>query len=313
MVTITWPAAKRGNIMRSETIEPEVRRFYPLIAWWGFVLALALSLWAVSLPSLDRQAYAIMRQYFIWRTARHLSGFDRLTGTHFIVLYPPGYHKDARLVEQVAEAAWPIETRDLSVYPSGRILIVVWPSEKAMNHAVSVPAQDNDIGFDYQGVIDVLAPSSWLGASPAASQQYRRQGPVAHELGHELLNFKADGNYPDWFNEGVAQYEDWRVTGYQWLTRNNYLSGPLYPPGELTRHFYTLPHQSRAYRESLALVQYLVASHGLATFDRFLARLGDNQSFDQALQRTYRLSDTQALFQAWHLRYRQHPLPSFNP
>lgn len=248
-----------------------------------------------------RQAsYVLLRDFAIRETESALAHTPFVTSTHFVVYYPPGQKAGANLVMHIANRALPFEENNLGEFPAHRLVIVVYADQQAMNQAVGLPRQDNNIGYQYHGIIDVLSPKAWLGKGHAANATFQSEGPVPHELGHELLNLKANGRYPNWFNEGVAQYEDFQVSGYQWITRNNSLTGPLYSMNALNTAFYQLPHQSRAYREGLALVQYLVTLRGRTGFHQFLDDIAGGQSFNQALSKVYHLTNQTALFQAWH-------------
>lgn len=223
----------------------------------------------------------------------------RMTFAHFVVLYPPGQAQAAKRVGRMAEQALIRETRDMGVSPPQKIPLILFKSPSALNVSVGFPAYENNIGLYWLGTIEVLSPQNWPADAASAGQSYANAGPVPHELAHALLAFKAMGRYPDWFNEGVAQFEDWRLTGYQWLTTTNSWSHPVYSAAQLTRNFYGLPNQSMAYREGLAQVQYLVSLKGMAGYRQFLNLLSHGDGFNQALKQEYGFSNQSVLWEHW--------------
>ncbi|NMP21666.1 peptidase MA family metallohydrolase [Sulfobacillus harzensis] len=267
---------------------------------WGFsLLALvALVLGWLHQP-IERAAYAANRNFDIHATRAKLASWPQMTTRHFLLYYPPGQQAAAQWTLDALTRALPFEEKNLAVTSQHRLTVVLYSSQAAMNAAVGLNAHANNIGYTYDGVIDILSPTAWLGTGQAARQQFLTDGPAPHELGHALLNLKADANYPAWFNEGVAQYEDWRTTGYMWITRSNSLHGPLYSMSALDGNFYALANQSRAYREGLALVQYLETAKGHRAFAQFLGALHNGQSFTAALDQVYGFKSENALFSAW--------------
>lgn len=271
--------------------------------FWSVAALVALGL-AASIAwgwrPLARLAYVADRAVNIRLTAWDLRHWPKVENAAFRVYYPPGEADVARTVLGIATHALPFEEQNLDEFPRHQLLVVVYPTEAALDQAVGEPPDLANIGYDYDGVIDILSPKAWLGSGPEALAAFRKDGPVPHELGHALLDLKADQNYPHWFNEGVAQYEDYRVTGYQWITPTNSLRGPLYSMAQLSNAtFYSLPDQSRAYREGLALVEYLEGIKGHHAFLAFLHALQDDVPFNQALSQVYHFSSPDALFHAW--------------
>lgn len=251
-----------------------------------------------------RSAYRLSQNFHIAETRAKLAEWPQMSTRHFRLYYQPDERAQATLTLDALNRALPGEEANLQEIPPGRLTVVLYPTQAAMNRAVGVNPTANNIGYDYNGVIDILSPSVWIGHPASARSRFLTSGPAPHELGHALLNLKAQGNYPDWFNEGVAQYEDWRSTGYLWLTHSNSLKGRLYSMDQLTQNFYGLSNQSLAYREGLSLVQYLEHAQGQRGFHRFLDDLQAGQSFSRALNHVYHLQSPQALFKAWQTTLR---------
>lgn len=280
---------------------PPAERFGRHGTWWaGLALLLALLVMAGFWQSLRVWSYGLVRQAEIWHTEWRLSHWQTLDNAHFRLYYPLGQSQEAHLVLSEASRALVQEERNLAVRPEAPLVVVLYASQAAMNRAVGIAPGVNNIGYDDNGVMDILSPSAWLGTSKAAFQEFAVQGPVDHELGHALLNLKADGNYPNWFNEGVAQYEDYHATGYQWITPHNRLTGAVYSMPELNNRFYQLSNQALAYRQGLSLVEYLETLKGASGFHQFLGHLAKGQSFDFALSSTYHIASAEVLWQHWH-------------
>lgn len=235
----------------------------------------------------------------VWYTEWQLRHDRRIVTPQFLVLYPKGHETSAREILNLAESSYPGETVSLGVHPQSRLVIAIYPNQTALNQAVGLSASQDNIGFYWHGVIDVLGPRGLHHVLGIPDSSYAVDGPVAHELGHALLNLAADGNYPAWFNEGIAQWEDYRQTGYQWLTSHNYLRrDALYSYSVLSGHFYALPHQSLAYRESFALVKYLVQVRGSQTLRTLITTLNNGTPFAIAVKKTYG-APIQTLFAHW--------------
>lgn len=250
-------------------------------------------------PLIAHAGYVMWRRASVALTRFSYRTWPRLDAAHFTIYYPRGQGREAQTVKHALEQALPREEHSLGIQLTHSIPVVLYTSAARMNQSVGESPAVNNIGYDYRGVIDLLSPSAWLGTSPTALHTFLLQGPTAHELGHALLNLKADMNYPAWFNEGVAQYEDLKVTGWEWITPTNRLTGPLYSLAELDQNFYGLANQSRAYRQGLALVQFLVHQRGPASFRIFLNRLGRGQAFNSALRAQYHFSSPEALYRVW--------------
>ncbi len=266
---------------------------------WLLVVAALAVLGGIFRTPLKHGAYVTARAAAITEAHLKLAGWPMLKTAHFWVYYRPGQKSQAKLVLKALQQALPFEESNLNESLHHPLSVALYPTALSMNRAVGEPGSADNIGYEYDGIIDILSPSAWLGSNSASIRAFLKQGPAAHELGHALLDLKADMNYPHWFNEGVAQYLDYRVTGYQWLTPSNALTGPLYSMAQLNNNFYSLANQSRAYREGLGLVEYLETVHGHNAFTRFLNQLAQGTSFSQALSRDYHFSTENALFQAW--------------
>ncbi len=224
-----------------------------------------------------------------------------IMGGPFQVVYPPGHGATAALVLHDIQRDYRVERASLGATLALPLLVVIYPTVRALNTRAGLPPGANNIGLYDAGTIRIARPRAWIPHGPWRPT-FQAEGPVAHELGHALLDRVGHENYPAWFNEGVAQWEDYRATGYQWLTASNQIGNgaALYSWTALTENFYALPHQSLAYREGLKLVEYLGRSRygGPRRFRQFVHALGGVGSFAATMQAVYHVRP-QALYQAW--------------
>jgi hypothetical protein len=282
--------------------------------WERPAAALAAALLALALVAgpVRRAAALLQDAYTEARTFLAYGADRRLTSPHFVLLYPPGEGAQARLVLATAERDYPEVTRDLGYTPAGRALLVLDPTEAAMRLAFGWSPAEDALGAYYAGTVHILAPDQWLWGlrGRALARAFAEEGPVAHELTHLVLDEETAGNFPAWYTEGLAQYEERRLTGYEWVEPdNNLLTRPLYGPRELAGSFYSLPDQALAYREALSLVTYLARRYGgLAALRRLDAHLAWGEPFALALYDVTGRSFGE-LYRGWRAWVRAHPRP----
>lgn len=112
---------------------------------------------------------------------------------------------------------------------------------------------------------------------------------LRHELTHSFVNQLTLGRCPHWLNEGVAQAQEPRLLGSRLprlaelfkLEREISLN-------ELERSFMSFNdiEAELAYDESLATVDYIVATYGMADLVRILQRIGQGDSAEASLRAT---------------------------
>lgn len=215
----------------------------------------------------------------------------KLTSEHFYVKFKPGERAGAELVLETAERFYRPVMEDFGYVASARIPVILCSSREELNEIFGWDASDSAMGVYWAGVIRVLAPEAWVSeAEPGRfREKFVSSGPMAHELTHLVIDYLTGGNYPRWFTEGVAQYEEYKLTGFQ-------LSGPEYAKGQLlysmealADNFDSLPDQSLAYWESFAAVRYIVHYYGETALNDIIKELGRGLKFDQALEKVTRL------------------------
>ncbi|HHU86757.1 MAG TPA: hypothetical protein GXZ25_08110, partial [Peptococcaceae bacterium] len=220
---------------------------------------------------------------------------SKLTSEHFFVKYMPEDRGEAELVLETAEKFYQPITEDFGYTPRGRIPIILYSTKQELNQSFGWDASESAMGVYWAGVIRVLSPGAWVAETEAdrVREVFVSSGPVAHELTHLMVDYLTGGNYPRWFTEGVAQYEEYKLTGFTLSKPEDSLKPPLYSMQELSRDFDNLADQTRAYSQSLAAVQYIVSQYGDDALAGLIKELGLGCSFSQAAEKVLQLDDTQ--------------------
>ncbi len=209
-----------------------------------------------------------------------------LSDGHFVVRYYPGDADSARLVLKTAQELYPLVVRDFRFSSKKKIPLVVHPTRESLNASFGWPASESAMGVYWAGVIRVLSPTVWIdGRDPQQVEEiFVSTGPVAHELTHMVVDYITRGNVPRWFTEGIAQYEEYKITGFRLAKAGDFPEQQLYDFAEMERNFDRLPNQALAYWQSLAAVEYLVGVYGEESLHKILAALGRGRDMDGALQ-----------------------------
>jgi len=102
-----------------------------------------------------------------------------------------------------------------------------------------------------------------------------------------VVDYRTGGNYPRWLTEGIAQYVEREITGFQFKVPQIKDAGSLYPLAKMDGQFDLLPSQSIAYWQSLTMVEYMVELKGIKRLRQLLDALGRGRTFAGAFEEVY--------------------------
>lgn len=272
----------------------------------SIILTLLLALNAfllVRVPDiLKGSVYGVLREIARCQMMFKTKNWDQMEDDLFLVRYQ-GDEKSARLVLDTARLYHQRICSDLNYLPSHQIPVLVYPSREELNASFGWPASENAMGVYWGGVIRVLAPEVWISDSDPATVKhiFQQAGPMAHEMTHYVLDYVARGNYPRWFTEGLAQYQEYKMTGFvlSWQEAD-WEQQELYLFSDMDRNFDALPNQTLAYRQSLAAVEYIVEVYGEVGLNNIIGSLAQGYNFNQALERSLGLD-----LENFELKWRQ--------
>lgn len=266
-----------------------------------FILLAAL-FWSIPV-GIKSYGYAAIRELVKVHTIIGTWQLEKLTSEHYYIKFRPEDRIEAELVLDTAEYFYQPITQEFNYTPRRRIPIILYSSREALNQSFGWEADESAMGVYWAGAIRVLSPGVWVEQKEAArvAEVFTASGPMAHELTHLVVDYLTGGNYPRWFTEGVAQYEEYKLTGFEFSTAPGSLEPPFYSMRDLTEHFDSMPSQARAYGESLAVVRFIVNHAGESALYQIIAELGQGVDFNQAAAKVLHLDEAQfeASWQAW--------------
>lgn len=254
----------------------------------GLAMAALLLVAAVfmKLPLAIRSGtYMVFRETLKYKALWTTRDMETIKGEHFIVRYTKGNEKDAQLVLQTAEKFYQPIADKYGYNESGKIPVIVYPSRAELNRNFGWPANESAMGVYWAGVIRVLSPHVWVNeTNPAAYQEvFLNSGPMAHEFTHLVVDHLSFGNYTRWFTEGLAQYEEYKLTGFEFADTEASFNQQIYLLAEMNTQFDNLENQPLAYRQSYMAVRYIAEAYGEQALKDILQRLAKNQRTDQAI------------------------------
>ena len=254
----------------------------------GIAMAALLLVAAVfmKLPVAIRSGtYMVFRETLKYKALVTTRDMETLNSEHFMVRYTAGNKRDAQLVLNTAEKFYQPIADKYGYDGRGKIPVIVYPSRPELNRNFGWPANESAMGVYWAGVIRVLSPNVWINETNA--EEYRdvfiNSGPMAHEFTHLVVDHISVGNCTRWFTEGLAQYEEYKLTGFEFNETEATLNQPLYQLKEMDTNFDNLPNQALAYRQSYLAVRYIAEVYGEQALKDILQGLAKNQKIEQAI------------------------------
>lgn len=244
----------------------------------SLLVLLVLSFKYPNLPKVI--VYKAFREYarfsMTWKT-RH---WQELAGEKFILRFQPGDENVAKMVLDTAEEAYGPVNKTLKFDPKEKVPIILYPDTVALNRSFGWAADESAMGVYWAGVIRILSPNYWIEEGDK-EDRFRSEGPMSHEYAHFIVDYIAGGNYPRWLTEGIAQRVERKITGFEMALTG---TEEIYDLSQMDEGFDLLPNQSVAYRQSLAMVDFLINEYGEDALDQILQALGKGENLDRAFE-----------------------------
>ncbi|MDD2572896.1 MAG: peptidase MA family metallohydrolase [Bacillota bacterium] len=214
------------------------------------------------------------------RLQRLTTGYTVKETEDFVIRFSAG---DVGVVGRVEDQA-KRQLNQVSEYfgykPGKKIYLTVYHDRDYLQKGLRLPCRGTTLGAYYAGTISVLSPNVWGDEGDEAEE-----GLYIHELTHLIMADMAGGNYPMWFTEGMALYQEYLNTGFEWGKEYIFRRMP-YSLDELTDNFAGLD-QYLAYKQSFLLVKTLVEREGRDKTLELFQALKENTPFDEAFRKVF--------------------------
>jgi hypothetical protein len=244
------------------------------------ILALACVMLFLNVSSIKSSAAVVVERVEILRLQRLTPGYFVMETENFNIRFAK---EDADVVQRVADQAqrqFAMVTEYFQYEPKKKVTLTVYQDKDELREGLRLPYQGTTLGAYYAGTISILSPSIWGPEGDAAEE-----GIYIHELTHLIMADMAGGNYPMWFTEGMALYQEYINTGFEW-GKDYKFKRPPYSIEELTEDFAGLD-QFIAYKQSFLLVKALMEQEDRGKILELFQTLKKNTSFDLSFKRVY--------------------------
>jgi hypothetical protein len=202
---------------------------------------------------------------------------------HYIIKYLPIDQEYVTMVAGAAEEAYSSVTDRLGQEPGQQTTIVIYPDNKSLAASFGWDKDEKALGVYWGGTIRILSPGAWL-SSPFQRERFIKEGPMVHEFTHLMVDEMTKGNYNRWWTEGVAQYTEKKITGFEFAAPFN---------GKQPFYYYTLDNldknfdkldQSVSYWEALQAVDFIVNNYGEDKIFTIIHGLSQGDSMTRAIE-----------------------------
>ncbi|ACA60690.1 peptidase MA family metallohydrolase [Candidatus Desulforudis audaxviator] len=280
-----------------------------LVARLTLVSVLVSSLVLMKIPTvpnlyINSLIREINKRVLVWYS--YSRGMDALSGERFIVFYHAGRQREAEMVLTAAEGFYPALAENFGLEIQGPVPVLLYDDRESLNKSFGWPADADTLGVYWAGSIRVLSPDAWINSADERDyyRVFAELGPMSHEIAHLFVDYLSMGNCPRWFNEGVAQYQEHRLTGFHFGEACSFPLEKAFSLEELAG-FDTLEEQNRAYHQSFSIVSFLVETYGWPAVVSVLREFGRGADLEDGLKRVFGI-DPNTLDGEWKrwVRYR---------
>jgi tetratricopeptide (TPR) repeat protein len=203
------------------------------------------------------------------------------TGSRFTITYDVA--TETRFADDIRDALETAYNRvgsDLDCYPEARIPVLLY-TRKDFREVTAGPEWSGGI-FDGK----IRLP---IGGLREITPQVR--AVLHHEYTHVVVRELTKGNCPTWLNEGLAQFEEYKEFAFPLTDLQKAVQqGRLLSAATLEGSFLSLSAQQAvvAYRQSYAMVSYLISVYGWYKVKEILVNLGMGMTTPDAIGKAFK-------------------------
>ncbi|NLO21035.1 MAG: hypothetical protein GX119_03455 [Syntrophomonadaceae bacterium] len=244
----------------------------------GSILLLIILLLLVLI---SRNSQTLVRAWVAQETSWKTAHYMQKDSEHFQIRYSAVDGGYIKVIEDTAEDAYTRVSNLFGYEPSEKTTIIVYPDSVSLAKSFGWEKDEKAMGVYWAGTIRLLSPQQWISPINDWPAVFAQEGPMYHEFAHLLVDDITGGNYSRWFTEGIAQYVEKKITGFEFPEPVSQQSS-VYTFKQLEKSFDELDQQL-AYRQSLQAVEFIIDKYGEESLWNILKYLGQGNSMDEAL------------------------------
>lgn len=252
----------------------------------GVVLLLAA---AVLVFIISRNTHAITKAFVSQEIKWNTADFEQYETQHFQIKYLPVDRKYVNVIGETAEDAYKKAELIFAHTPDSKTTIIIYPDTSSLAKSFGWEKDEKAMGVYWGGTIRILSPHEWIEEKENWQSTFISKGPIYHEYSHLIVDDISKGNYSRWFTEGVAQYVEKKITGFEF--NNPFINRDFsyYQFEVLNKEFDELDQQI-AYWQSLQIIEYLVENYGEESIIEILHCLGTGKSLEKSISEVLHIS-----------------------
>jgi hypothetical protein len=209
--------------------------------------------------------------------------FQELQTAHFKIKYTQTDNDYANIIADSAEKAYSLVSNKMNTERQPKTTIVVYPNSQSLAKSFGWDKNEKALGVYWAGTIRILSPHEWLNQA-YNEEEFQTDGPLVHEYVHLIVDDMTGGNYNRWWTEGVAQYIEKQITGFQFDDPQDVTAGQIYTFQELDKNFDELDQQI-SYWVSRKAVEFIASQYGDEKIYTIMDYLAQGNSLYQAIEK----------------------------
>jgi len=251
---------------------------------YGFIFIFLVSciLIVIGFYELQGNAYILFRNIPKEIVLNRIKDYEAIETQHFTIRHKTNDKRVLEMIRETSEKHYKDICNDFQYFPLDKSTIILYEDSDEFLKNSNLKASKPPMGVYYASTIQILSPRKWNIPQENMEYIFKNEGPMIHEFTHLIVDDITKGNYPLWFTEGLALYQEYDKTGYEW--GKDVAHDKIYSINELDNKFNKL-NQYLAYTQSFRVVKYIVEEYGFNAINKILRELEKGNSFNKSFER----------------------------
>jgi hypothetical protein len=212
------------------------------------------------------------------------SDFMEYQTEHFSIKYRPEDENVIRDTAQMFEDSYDTALEEFGYGSQEKTVIIIYKDQNEFwNYQESIKGQAV-MGLYNMGTIHVLSPNAYKNQDQESMEFFKDNGPVLHEYTHKVIDELTGGNIELWLTEGLALYEEYKISGTEWAPGFEY---ERYFISREMREGFMYADEVQSYRQSFDMIKYLIDNYGMEKMQLLMKELKAGNSTDDAFMKIY--------------------------